>query len=189
LRPAQFARRFGGPNKRRGSGPPFSESIPAPVDNFGRNKSIHYHPPIPIMYTRLNRNTFLRLIGAINMRIIDSENVITEEDIEIESSIRLISTDEVIDKYFPQVRFHRNEFDEYFGHGVKSKDQRKNSANPVFAEFRRVQNKINVLSQSKKSYGDKRRESAKLLQDFKAFLRGKNIRYRNLWRQLQFEGF
>ncbi len=130
-----------------------------------------------------------RLNGAIIMRIIDSADVIVEEDIETESSIRLIPTDEVIDQYFPLVKFHRNEFDEYFGHGVPSKDQRKNSANPVFAEFRRVQNELHVLASSKKSYGDKRRISSKLLQDFKAFLRTKNIRYRNLWRQLEMEAF
>ncbi len=117
------------------------------------------------------------------MRVIDANDVVTEkEDI---SSIRLVPVDEIIDNYYPHVKFLRDEIEEFYGSKTMGNNKSKTSVNPVFAEFRRVQNCLDELGASKKSPGQKRRETSKLVGDFKAFLRTRNIRHRNLWRNLK----
>lgn len=56
--------------------------------------------------------------------------------------------------------------------------------NPVTTEFQKSQSLIDEICNSSKSDKDKRREVRLVVNRFIQYLRGENIRHRNLWRQL-----
>lgn len=85
--------------------------------------------------------------------------------------------------------FLRNEFLEYFGSGY-SRDRISNiKTNPVSQEFRNVQARLNSIRGEKLSIRDKEKKANILINNFKAWLRTKNIRYRDLWRSLRVPDF
>ena len=85
--------------------------------------------------------------------------------------------------------FLRNEFLEYFGSGNGYSRTSNGKPNPVTQEFRNVQSQLNALRNEKLSIKDKQKEANVLVNNFKAWLRTKNIRYRDLWRSLQVPDF
>jgi len=115
------------------------------------------------------------------MRIVSANDIVTENG----AKIKLVSEDQIVEEFFPHVKFLRDEIEEFYGARTMPKDNGKSFVNPVFAEFRRVQALLDELGASNKSPGQQRRISVKLVNDFRGFLRDKNIRHRNLWRNLK----
>lgn len=56
--------------------------------------------------------------------------------------------------------------------------------NPVMQRFAKVQEDVDKVAKSRLSKTEKKAMIVKILNRFKQYLRGKNIRYRDIWRQI-----
>lgn len=90
--------------------------------------------------------------------------------------IRYDAHNRPITKPSDYVSFRYSRYDRYNGTRV--------IRNPIMDEFRKSQSLIDEICNSSKSDKDKRREVRLVVNRFIQYLRGKNIRHRNLWRHL-----
>lgn len=74
------------------------------------------------------------------------------------------------------VSFRYSRFDRY--------ESPRPTRNPVMDQFNAVQSKIDSIVESDLPFGKQKQEIRKLLNRYQQELRGANIRYRNLWRNL-----